>query len=187
MQIFFICGPQAVGKMTIGEIIAEKLKIPLFHNHMTLELLQPLFGWSTATFELSREFRQAIFSKLVEEPTNDGLVFTFVLGFDVKEDLEEFRHYKEIFTDKGIDIYFIELEADIEERLYRNKTEHRLNKKASKRNIRHSEKELLLANEQYRLNSLPGEVDEKYYYRLDVTKLTAEQAADQIIKQFQDN
>ncbi|MEI5991838.1 hypothetical protein A5881_003377 [Enterococcus termitis] len=184
MKVFFIFGPQAVGKMTIGERIAEHLKLPLLHNHMTLELLQPLFGWTPATFTLSKEFREAIFNKFVEEPTCNGLVFTFVLAFDMKEDIEEFNRYKAIFADQGINIYFVELEATIEERLYRNKTEYRLSKKASKRNVAHSEKELLLANEDHRLNSFPGEIDEKNYYRLDVTKLTAQQAADQIIKQF---
>lgn len=187
LKVFFIFGPQAVGKMTIGEIIADKLRLPLLHNHMTLELLQPLFGWTPATFSLSREFREAIFSKIAKESIGNGLVFTFVLGFDLKEDIEEFNQYKAIFSDKGIDIYFIELEAELEERVYRNKTEYRLSKKASKQNVAHSEKELLLANEQHRLNSFPGEIDEKYYYRLDVTKLTAQQAADQILEQFELN
>ncbi|MEI5992868.1 hypothetical protein [Candidatus Enterococcus mansonii] len=184
MNVFFIFGPQAVGKMTIGEIVAKKLDLIMLHNHRTLELLQPIFGWTAPTFELSALFRQLIFSKFVEEQSSKGLVFTLVLDFSSKADMEEFNQYKELFTAKGIEPYFVELEADLSERLYRNKTEHRLNQKPSKRDTSHSEKELLQAHEDYRLNSLPGEVKEKYYYRLDVTSLTAEQAADRIMKQF---
>lgn len=184
MKVIFICGPQAVGKMTIGEIISKKLDLPLLHNHMTLELIQPFLGWKPQTFELSNQFRTAIFKEMVKQPDNKGVIFTFVIAFDVPQDLEELHTFKEIFTSNGIKVYFIELMADLDERLSRNKTENRLAKKPSKRNLEHSENELIESNKKHRLNSLPGEVNTENYLKLDVTNEAAEEVADYIIKHF---
>jgi len=35
MKFVLIFGPQAVGKMTVGQELANLTKLKLFHNHMT--------------------------------------------------------------------------------------------------------------------------------------------------------
>jgi hypothetical protein len=45
-KFVFIFGPQAVGKMTVGQELAKVTGLKLFHNHMTIDLLEPLFGFS---------------------------------------------------------------------------------------------------------------------------------------------
>ena len=50
-------------------------------------------------------------------------------------------------------IYIVELEAKLKERLKRNKMENRLLNKPSKRNLEWSEKDLLKLVEKYRFNS----------------------------------
>ncbi|TSB46622.1 AAA family ATPase [Alkalicoccobacillus porphyridii] len=181
MKVIFLFGPQAVGKMTIGEILSEKLSIPLMFNHMTLDVISPFIGWTERTFELSTKLRKDIFRAMVEQPENKGLIFTFVWALDVEEDFKEVQRIKRIFTDTGSEVHFVELEADLETRLFRNKTENRLAKKPSKRDIAASEKELLTSNQKHRLNSKPGEIKESSYYRLNVTNLSPEQAANNII------
>ena len=39
MDIVLLFGPQAVGKMTVGEELEKKTGLPLFHNHMTIDLV----------------------------------------------------------------------------------------------------------------------------------------------------
>ncbi len=70
----------------------------------------------------------------------------------------------DIFRSQGADIYFVKLEAELEERLKRNKTPHRLEHKPTKRNIAQSEQNLLSTLESHRLNSKKGEMkkDNKY-------------------------
>lgn len=41
MKCVHLCGPQAVGKMTVGEELTQITELKLFHNHMTIE---PLFA-----------------------------------------------------------------------------------------------------------------------------------------------
>lgn len=185
MKVIFLFGPQAVGKMTIGEILSKELDLPLLFNHMTLDAIAPFLGWTKKTFELSNQLRKDIFREMVAQQDNKGLIFTFVWALDHKEDSKEVERFKRIFTDSGVDVLFVELETTLEERLRRNQSENRLAKKPSKRNVKHSEEELLTSNQKHRLNSLPGEIKEHYYFRLDVTNISAEEAARKIISENQ--
>ncbi|RAN75646.1 shikimate kinase, partial [Bacillus sp. SRB_28] len=82
-----------------------------------------------------------------------------------------------IFRSQGVDIYFVELEADVEERLQRNKTPNRLEHKPTKRNIEQSEQNLLSTFESFRLNSKEGEITEKNYIRINNTNINATEVA----------
>ena len=86
MKLILIFGPQAVGKMTVGHELEKMTELKLFHNHMTIELLHPLFGFGTETWRLSDLFRKEIF-EAVSKSDLYGLVFTYVWAFDQKERL----------------------------------------------------------------------------------------------------
>lgn len=79
----------------------------------------------------------------------------------------------------------MELEADMEERIERNKSPKRLSHKPTKRNIERSEKDLIDSMQEYRLNSKDGEIKEKNYMRINNTNLTPEDVAKQIKDNFQ--
>lgn len=61
MKFILITGPQAVGKMTIGQELEKLSGLKLFHNHMTIELLHPFFGFDSETWRLSDLIRSEIF------------------------------------------------------------------------------------------------------------------------------
>ena len=42
MKLILIFGPQAVGKMTVGQELATLTGLKLFHNHMTIDLVSPI-------------------------------------------------------------------------------------------------------------------------------------------------
>jgi len=79
----------------------------------------------------------------------------------------------------------VELCADFEERLVRNKSENRLLHKESKRNLAWSEAEMRKTSEKYRLNSYDGEsLPFENYMKIDNTALAPEAAARMIQTQF---
>ena len=43
MKLVLIFGPQAVGKMTVGQELAKITGLKLFHNHMTIDLVSNFF------------------------------------------------------------------------------------------------------------------------------------------------
>ncbi|MDN3450592.1 shikimate kinase [Planococcus sp. APC 3906] len=183
MKFVIIFGPQASGKMTVGQELGKKTGFPLLHNHMTLELLHPFFGFSEETFRLSALFREEMFKSLAAGDTT-GAIFTMVWEFDRKEDWDFINNTKEIFESTGHSVYFVELEADTATRIFRNKTEARLAFKPTKRDIAASEKNLLESMVNHRLNSHEGEISHRPYIRIDNTDKSAEQAATIICKEF---
>lgn len=186
MKIILLFGPQAVGKMTIGTKLSERTNIPLLYNHMTLDVIWPIIGWNGDTFKISDQIRLSIFEHIAKNDEHPGVIVTFVWAFNLEEDWNYIKEIKQLFNQPLHELYFVELEADLTERLRRNKTEFRLEKKPSKRNIEFSEMELMSSMDKHRLNSFEKEIEEENYLRLDVTDLSADNVAE-IIQQWVQN
>ncbi len=61
MNLIVVFGPPAVGKMTVGQEIARLTGYKLFHNHITLDMVTPLFPFGTPECrQLVRELRTRI-------------------------------------------------------------------------------------------------------------------------------
>ena len=184
MKFILITGPQAVGKMTVGQELEKITNLKLFHNHMPIELVSPFFSYSTETGrDLVKLIREEIF-KAVATSDQEGLIFTFLWYFDDPKDKEYLESLVKIFKDNNSEIYYVELEADEEERIKRNKTEHRLEHKPTKRNIEWSESELKKSTLNHRLKSEEGEIKEKNYLRINNTLIEAQDVAILIKEKF---
>lgn len=184
MKLIVILGPQAVGKMTVGKELEKITDLKLFHNHMPIELVSPFFSYATETGKkLVRTIREELFEAIATSDLK-GLIFTYVWYFDVPSDKEYLYSLVDIFRKKGADVCFVELEATLEERIERNKSEYRLEQKPTKRNIEWSEAELKNGHEQHRVNSLTGEIQETNYLRINNTNLSAEAVAQMIKEKF---
>ncbi|WP_316571743.1 AAA family ATPase [Neobacillus sp. YIM B06451] len=184
MKFVLIIGPQAVGKMTVGYELSKLSGLKLFHNHMTIDLVNQFFDYSTPEGKrLVSLFRQEIFEE-VSKSNLDGLIFTYVWAFNLQADWDYVDRICSLFESRGATVYIVELEADLEERLHRNKTPLRLEQKPSKRNLAWSEANLLDSLEKYRLNSHDGEITRENYLRLNNTNLSAVEAASLIKEKF---
>ncbi|PWV94515.1 AAA domain-containing protein [Paenibacillus cellulosilyticus] len=185
MKLVILFGPQAVGKMTVGQELERITPLKLFHNHMTIELVSPFFSYSTAPGKrLVRQFRQAIFEEVAKSDL-PGLIFTFVWALDLEDDWNYIREIRELFESNGAETFFVELEANVEERLVRNRSPHRLAHKPTKRDITFSENDLVKTMEKHRLNSFEGEFDLENYIRINNSNLSPEQVAVIVKERFQ--
>ncbi|MGA9173885.1 MAG: AAA family ATPase [Thermoactinomyces sp.] len=185
MKFVLIFGPQAVGKMTVGHELEKITELKLFHNHMTIELVYPFFDFGTKAFNrLVNLFRKEMFEE-VSKSDLYGMIFTYVWAFDQQSDWDFVDNICSIFESKGGVVYFVELEADLEARLERNKSPHRLEHKPTKRNIEQSEQNLKITMEKHRLNSLEGEIKKENYIKINNTNLSAEEVAKIIKEKFQ--
>ncbi|SFD43906.1 AAA domain-containing protein [Lentibacillus persicus] len=184
MKFVLIYGPQAVGKMTVGQELSKITGLKLFHNHITIEMLEPLFGFTPEMWQLSDLFRSEIF-KAYAASDQEGLIFSFVWAFNEEADWNAVEIMTGIFREVGADIFFVELEAEVEERLIRNKSANRLVHKPTKRNTSHSERELLRTMDTIRLNSYEGEIQEANYLRINNTHLHAAEVAQKIVEAFE--
>lgn len=184
MKLVIIFGPQAVGKMTVGQELEKKTGIKLFHNHMTIDLVSPFFDYATAAGKrLVNLFREEIFQEVAKSDL-EGLIFTYVWAFDIQADWEYVENLCNTFESQGGDVYFVELEADMNERLQRNTHSHRLEHKPTKRDVERSEKDLKESMTKHRLNSEKGEIQRENYIRIDNTQLSPEETAQRVVDAF---
>lgn len=182
-NLIVICGPQAVGKMTVAESVRDKLKYNLMMNHDSIEVSDRIFGFGTpAQREFNAVFREKAFELAVKH--NVDLLFTYVCAFEMPQEREYLTKLAELFESNGGKFYFVELSADLETRLERNVTPHRMERKASKRDIEWSKSNLLRDTEKHRLNSDDGEIWFENHIKIDNTKLEPDEVADRIIKAF---
>jgi chloramphenicol 3-O-phosphotransferase len=185
MKLIILFGPQAVGKMTVGQELERITELKLFHNHMTIELVAPFFSYGSESGKrLVNLFRKEIFEEVAKSDLY-GLIFTFVWAFDQQSDWDYIREVSGIFESQGGEVYFVELEAEMDERLLRNKSPHRLVHKPTKRNVEWSENELKSTMVTYRLNSNDGEITKENYMRIDNTNMSPEEVAKVIKERFQ--
>lgn len=183
-KFIMIVGPQAVGKMTVGQELSKITNLKLLHNHMTIELLTKIFDYSKESYtKLNLDFRTQIFEEFAKS-NEYGLIFTTCFDMDVKEEWNIIENWRNIFKKNGGECYFIELETTLEERLKRNKTENRLEHKPSKRDLEWSENDIIKSIEKHRLNSKPNEIPFENYLRIDNTNLSAEDTAKIIKEKF---
>lgn len=170
--------------MTVGVELARRTGLRLFHNHHTIELVLQFFPFGSPPFgRLLGQFRRRIFEEVAASDL-PGLIFTYVWAFDHPPDAASVADLAEIFASRGGRVVYVELQAQLDERLRRNETEFRLSQKPSKRDVERSRRLLLQHDTEYRLNSA-GEFDGRAdWLRIDNTHLPPDQVAERIIHHF---
>ncbi len=182
-NLIVVCGPQAVGKMTVAESLRDKLKYNMMMNHDSIEVSDKIFGFGTpAQKAFNAVFRKEAFELAVKH--NVDLIFTYVCAFEMKEERDYLTSLSKLFEDAGGTFYFVELSADLTTRLERNVTPHRMERKASKRDVEWSKSNLLKDAERHKLNSDPGEIWFEHHIKIDNTNLEPDEVADKVIAAF---
>ncbi|HWA62751.1 MAG TPA: shikimate kinase [Caulobacteraceae bacterium] len=76
MQLVFLHGPAAVGKLTVARALAARTGLALFHNHLVVDAAHALFEFGSPPFVRVRE---AMWGMAFDEAARAGrsLVFTF--------------------------------------------------------------------------------------------------------------
>lgn len=183
MNLVILFGPPAVGKMTVGQELSKLTGYKLLHNHMTIDLVTEFFDFGTPQFgRLVPAFRQLLVG---EAAASDmlGLIFTFVWAFDEDDDKLFLDGLRDSVTKYGGSTYYAELEAEMDERLVRNRTENRLYHKKMKDSEK-TEAFIVQAQARYRMNSNGDFPYPDQHIKISNTSLSAVGAAKQIVQAF---
>ena len=185
MHLVVVLGPHAVGKMTVGQALAAKTGLKLLHNHMTIELVREFFPVFTSEEgkRLNDLFRREIYEAVAKSDL-PGLIVTNMIAFGLPGQKEYIDDIISLFKVHGAETHVVELCADFDVRIERNKTENRLANKPSKRDLAQSEALFRRLEGEYRMNSNPGEVLFENFLKIDNTNLSPEDAAAQICAAF---
>lgn len=182
-NLIIVSGPQAVGKMTVAESLKDKIGYSLMINHDSIEVSDKIFErGSDAQKELNKLIRAGVFQTAIKYDVD--MIFTFVTAYDSQEDIEYLNGLRTMFEATGGNFYFVELSANLQTRLERNVTPHRLESKFTKNDIERSTKDLLETMEKYRLNSNEGETICPNHLKINNTNLSPEEVSSIIVEKF---
>jgi deoxyadenosine/deoxycytidine kinase len=173
MRLLFIYGPPAVGKLTVANEVANSTGFKVFHNHLSIDAVLPVFDFGTKPFaRLVELIRIETVAEAARE--NVDLIFTFCYAKGLDEELV--AKVERAAKENGAEVLYVLLTCDPEELKRRIVLENRKDfKKANTVEMM----EMFL--ETYDLSSPVPLVDT---LTIDNTNISAEHAARQIIEHF---
>lgn len=111
MNLVFIYGPAAVGKLTVAKALESLTNIPLADNHSLLNPVAKVFGWGHPERErLGRAFRLEFFQAAAR--ADKSLITTFGGGGETYDDF--IQDAKQIVEKEGGRVCFVRLTAPTE-------------------------------------------------------------------------
>lgn len=106
MQLIFIYGPVASGKLTIARELAARTGVALFHNHLVVDAVGAVFPFGSEAFSRLREqFWLAVFDEAASQGRT--LIFTFAPEPTVAPDFP--NRVRELIEEKGGQTVFVAL------------------------------------------------------------------------------
>jgi hypothetical protein len=112
MQLIFIHGPAASGKLTVGRALSQLTGLPLFHNHLVVDVLLEKLPFGDPEFV---RLREAMWMAAFETAAKDGrsLIFTFAPEPTVRPGFPE--RVVELVRSHGGEVRFVKLAVSREE------------------------------------------------------------------------
>jgi hypothetical protein len=112
MKLLFIYGPPAVGKLTVANEIASRTGFKVFHNHLSIDAILPVFEFgSKPFFKLVEMIRVETVAEAARE--NVDLIYTFCYAKCLDE-----MHVEKITkaaVDNGGEVFFALLTCEPDE------------------------------------------------------------------------
>lgn len=122
MNLIFIYGPPATGKLTVAKELSKLTGYPIFHNHLTRDLVGDIFPDSLdKNYGLVATLRKDIMAYCAAN--GHSLIFTYV--YDGPDDDAVLGAMVRAVTDNGGSVRFVELGAPREVLLQRVADESR--------------------------------------------------------------
>ncbi len=173
MKLIFIYGSPAVGKLTVSNELARLTNYKVFHNHLTVDAILPIFEFGSEPFtKLNDEFRKLLISEAVSN--NINLITTYCYAKDLDD--ERVDNLLKLVEDNGGEVNLVLLTCE------RKELEKRV--LAESRQKFEKVKTIELLNEVLDKYELFSTIPNRESLVIDNTNLSAEVVAKQIIEHF---
>jgi len=113
VKLVILHGAPGVGKLTVARELENLTGFPVFHNHLTVDLLAAVFDFGTPAFiEMREEIWLRVMTRAAADGL-DGLIFTFVFEPSVKQGFTQ-RLIAQVGAE-GATVHPFELRCDLDE------------------------------------------------------------------------
>ena len=171
-MIIHLNGWPGAGKKTIGAALAHRLGARFIHNHLLHDVAIVCAGLQTeARWTLYEKVRRAAYDALTAQPQSDVFIMTNALCRNAPREQEAWAHVVELAMARQVPMVPIVLQVDLGENLRRLQSAERIGKKLTDPH----ELQSYLAVDTLQFPDVPESL------LLDVTDLTPEAAAEQIV------
>src|ERR1700722_14714607 len=108
MQLVFIYGQPASGKLTVARELAALTGLPVFHNHLIVDAVGAVFPFGSEPFV---RLRESLWLRVIGEAASAGrsLIFTFAPEPSVAADFP--GRVRSLVEDRGGEVVFVALEV----------------------------------------------------------------------------
>ncbi len=173
MKLLFIYGSPAVGKLTVANEIAAVTDFKVFHNHLSIDCVVPVFDYGTKPFgRLVALIRVETIREAARE--NVDLIYTFCYAKGADD--AHVKRVTEIVEENGGAVCFVLLKAE------RRELDKRVTEESRKQMGKAKTVEMM--DFFHATYDLLSPVPDRESLVIDNTDLSAEQAARQIIGHF---
>lgn len=174
MKLIFIYGSPAVGKLTVANEIARLTDFKVFHNHLSIDCIEPIFDFgSESFFKLIELIRVETIAEAARRNVN--LIYTFCYAKD--SDDAHVSKITETVEEGGGEVCFVLLTAE--------KDELRKRVLEGSRKSYGKAKTVEMMDFFFENYDLFSPVPERTSLIVDNTNLSAEATARKIIEHFQ--
>jgi hypothetical protein len=123
MKLIIIYGPPAAGKLTVASEIAELTGFKVFHNHLSIDFIKPVFDFGTPKFwDLVGRLRYEV----IAEAAREGISLIHTFCYEFGADDAHFRKLIAAAEDNGGEVHLVLLLCDDDERKRRIGNESRV-------------------------------------------------------------
>ncbi len=175
-QVVVLYGPPGVGKLTVGQALAPKTGLRLFHVHQLADLVNTVFDTGTKEFADTFAYLWLWLFKKLLAVSKRGVIVTLVYGVQTREGKKDDQFFSTIAQTADecrADIFFIKLrcsDPELEKRA-QSKSRLKFNKITDLRTLKK-------LRQKYRVDDfIPGQDSTE----IDTTKLSPGQAAAEIV------
>lgn len=112
MFVVFLHGRAASGKLTVGKELSALTALPLFHNHLTVDLALSLFEFGSAPF---RQLRDEVWLAAFTVAAKAGRSFIFTFHPEATVTPESIERLVRVVEAEGGAVHFVSLECREEE------------------------------------------------------------------------
>jgi len=112
VHLVFLHGPPAAGKLAVARALESRVRFPVFHNHLVVDLLTTVFPFGSEPFV---RLREELWTSVFADAARSGISLTFTFAPDVTVEPGFPGRVLRLVESRGGRVHFVRLRVSPQE------------------------------------------------------------------------